>query len=410
MHSISSSSAPATKRQKTEVNTPLKLLKLEPNLLSKIFSYLPASAHAQTSQTCKGIHSSWICNEYPLDGALLSDQDENSLIRIGRHYPNLSLRCSEAALPVLSPARLLSYSRAFPTAKTLGARISLDEPFTAQRIIESFPRLQSITIKDVKNSQMQQLPALRRLTEVNIGFGFDKIEEDQLRHLGSLSHNIKTLDFLGCRWMDGDLLQYLSPLTNLEHLDLSECGEHGIISEVNGLRHLATLTHLKSLVFYEAAVDDEAIAHLAPLTQLTKLELISCECTNAGVQTIANNHPNLREFIISSNSRAATGGALQFIAQLTELRKLDCAFLNYQGNEADSDLLVTNYLARLTELENLAFGFPMSDRTLLVLLACLPKLHIVDINARHDDPNLTNLGIQAFNRIIEERQSRFAER
>jgi len=80
-------------------------------------------------------------------------------------------------------------------------------------------------------------------------------------------------------------LKELAPLKNLSTLDLS-----GTAVTDAGLKELAPLKNLTSLDLFRTAVTDAGLKELAPLKHLTSLNLAHTKVTDAGLKELAQLH------------------------------------------------------------------------------------------------------------------------
>jgi hypothetical protein len=107
-----------------------------------------------------------------------------------------------------------------------------------------------------------RLAALERL-----GISGDGFDDDSLAQIGRM-HQLRYLAVAGAP-LTGEGLSNLSGLTDLEELQLNQCGH----LDDAGLKHLLTLTHLRSISFVKSSVSDNAVDKL--WRQMPNLKVIN---------------------------------------------------------------------------------------------------------------------------------------
>jgi hypothetical protein len=228
-----------------------------------------------------------------------------------------------------------------------------------------------------------------------------QISDTGLAHLAGLK-NLKELYVYGSGYnasgsvssrVTDEGLVYLSNLTKLRKLDLSEC----YLITGSGLAHLSNLSELRELNLCRTRVEDDALVHLSGLTNLRKLRLDYTSITGEGLKHISGfsnlESLNLRgipigdeKFVHIAKLRSLkvldlsytqlTPEVLAHLENLTELREL---YLN------DNDLNGADFsaLSRLTNLERLGLSNMCLEEANLTPLAKLKNLK--EINLVHSD-------------------------
>ncbi len=128
------------------------------------------------------------------------------------------------------------------------------------------------------------------------------------------------------------------------------------------------LSDLETLQIYDyRKLNNEMVAGLAGLENLTSLSLTNSELGDPAVETIAKSFPNLKVLDLSSNTNM-TNGVLKVIAQLTKLEQLFLVQCRFND-------LGTGYLENLKDLRRLDLRGNMEagDMT-MEIVGALPKL------------------------------------
>lgn len=128
------------------------------------------------------------------------------------------------------------------------------------------------------------------------------------------------------------------------------------------------LSDLETLQIYDyRKLNNEMVAGLAGLENLTSLSLTNSELGDPAVETIAKSFPNLKVLDLSSNTNM-TNGVLKVIAQLTKLERLFLVQCRFND-------LGTGYLENLKDLRllDLRGNMEAGDMT-MEIVGALPKL------------------------------------
>lgn len=104
-------------------------------------------------------------------------------------------------------------------------------------------------------------------------------DEDLTRAVAAARANHVTVRSarLCCTNVTDEALALIEPLTDLEHLDLSETR-----TTDKGLARLRKLTALRKLVLDTSSITDAGLVHIAPLVELTSLWLAETDITGSG--------------------------------------------------------------------------------------------------------------------------------
>jgi Leucine-rich repeat (LRR) protein len=132
---------------------------------------------------------------------------------------------------------------------------------------------------------------------------------------------LKSLERLEIRdsSIDDEGMASLANLDNLTLLDLTECR----LFTDDGLKHIAGLSSLRNLDLAETKISNDGIAHLAGLTGLENLSIRSTSLDNDAVSTIAG-LKNLQQLNIGG-TLIDGDGARKLVEALPELKVLNLA-------------------------------------------------------------------------------------
>jgi hypothetical protein len=122
--------------------------------------------------------------------------------------------------------------------------------------------------------------------EIAFQLAGEKIGDEQLKHVGDVSHVI-WLNLAGTSVTDAGLAE-VAKLTRLEklHLERTKIGDEG-------LEHLAKLEQLQYLNIYGTNVTDVGLQRLKGLTRLRRLYVWESKVTDAGIATLNSALPDL---------------------------------------------------------------------------------------------------------------------
>ncbi len=144
------------------------------------------------------------------------------------------------------------------------------------------------------------------------------------------------------------------------------------------------LTDLETLQIYDyRKLDNEMVAGLAGLKNLTSLALTNSEIGDPAVETIVKSFPNLTALDLSSNVNM-TNSALKIIAQLAKLERLQLVQCRFND-------LGTGYLENLKDLRvlDLRGNMEAGDMT-MEIVGALPKLAAF----KHRSTTVSDFGIE----------------
>lgn len=181
-------------------------------------------------------------------------------------------------------------------------------------------------------------------------------------------------------------IQHLRGITSLRHIDLpyTSVGD-------GAMAVLAGLPRLESLSINATKVSDRGLAALRPDSALRVLYIQNDgnEISDAGLQSVAQNCPELRELRIVSD--AATLKNLRSLEKLPQLRTLAIsgAYLKDDAHRGT--------LAALPSLEHISLYPPLDAQALARLKPLAPKLRAFTYfsNVADSDPDVTGPGWKA---------------
>jgi hypothetical protein len=194
-----------------------------------------------------------------------------------------------------------------------------------------------------------------------------------LTALKRLTLNLTNCDFdlRNVRFVTDIVLQQMSVLPGLQHLDLAGCK---YLTD-QGLKHLRGLTSLQHLKLYSCQIlTDQGIEHLSVLTALQHLVLTSCRnLTDQGIEHLSV--LTALQHLVLTSCRNLTDQGIEHLSGLTTLQHLDfsrCPNLTNQGIE---------HLSGRTTLQHLDLHYikDLIDQA-LEHLGCLTALHHLDLS------------------------------
>jgi hypothetical protein len=145
------------------------------------------------------------------------------------------------------------------------------------------------------------------------------------------------------------------------------------------------LTDLETLQIYNfREMNDAMVANLKGLRNLVRLAITNSVITDASVETIAREFPDLKELDLSSNT-LITSSVMRVIAELTGLERLTLIQNNFND-------LSTTHLSKLQNLRalDLRGNMEAGDMTLEVV-GQLPRL----VSLRHRTTTVTDFGMES---------------
>jgi Leucine-rich repeat (LRR) protein len=177
-------------------------------------------------------------------------------------------------------------------------------------------------IGDAQLAQLTRDFAGANLTRLDLGGA--EVTDDGLAYIARIPH-LTDLSLAACRGITDSGLAHLEPLTGLTRLDLGD-------TQVTdwGLAHLEGLTNLTDLSLRDTEVTDEGMVHLEGLSGLTRLNLWSAPVTGAGLV----HRPGLANLTaLDMGYGAATDEGLLGLEGLPKLRdlRLNCTGVTDAG-------------------------------------------------------------------------------
>jgi uncharacterized protein YjbI with pentapeptide repeats len=218
------------------------------------------------------------------------------------------------------------------------------------KLIKSCPNLNSLYISSSKITEEKLAEGLKKLTQLRHldlsncrQITGDKLAE-ALKTLTQLQH----LNLSWCHEITGDkLAEALKTLTQLRHLDLSQCVQITEDKLVEALKTLTQLQHL-DLHFCQQITGYWLTETLKTLTQLRQLDLSYCEqITEDKLAEALKALTQLRNLKLRGCRHITGDWFAETLKTLTQLRHLDLSFCNITGEK------LAEALKTLTQLQHL---------------------------------------------------------
>jgi Leucine-rich repeat (LRR) protein len=139
-----------------------------------------------------------------------------------------------------------------------------------------------------------------------------QVDDELMAHIGRLKQ-IQDLSFHDTSGVTDDRLSYLKPLDRLEDLRLIRTEIQG-----PGLRHLEGLKQLRTLILDDIPLNDQTMAHFAPLVSLRYLRTTNCKDVGDVGLAHLRSLVNMQTLHLDNGSRITSKGlnALQGMSQL----------------------------------------------------------------------------------------------
>ena len=163
----------------------------------------------------------------------------------------------------------------------------------------------------IRAAKVLGIDSVHNVVQVSLGRKNDL--HRRLAPLGYLAR-LRNLNISDCRGLDGNDLEFIAKLTQLQELSL--CDDE--LDDVS-VPNLQNLNQLKHAWLYQNRIADDGLASFANLTNLEKLVLFENQITGEGLKYFAK-LANLKELYLSENQIADEG--LQHLANLTKLESL----------------------------------------------------------------------------------------
>ncbi len=184
--------------------------------------------------------------------------------------------------------------------------------------ISQFPGVRSLRmcINGVTDDGLSGLFSLRLLEELDLSHA--KVTSGGLQVLKHLTH-LRSLDLSRCEGVDDEVLACLAGMKELTHLRLEGCDQ--LTDE--GLQHLAGLGKLEYLNLKNCIqITDRGISHLAELPRLKYLNLTLCSQISDIALSYLSNARDLVEFFIYK-CQIVTDAGMSCLYGCRQLRYLD---------------------------------------------------------------------------------------
>ncbi|MHB8903412.1 MAG: leucine-rich repeat domain-containing protein [Thermoguttaceae bacterium] len=146
-------------------------------------------------------------------------------------------------------------------------------------LLKEFPELEGVWLGEVTDEWVAYLGSVGTLRRLTIPKA--DIVDDDLMYLSHLT-NLEELVLTDCSRVTSDGLAHLSGLTKMTILSLS-----GTSVEDAGMRHIGRMSGLKWLMLTNTKISDEGLAYLRDCVQLEILSIAFTNVTDAGLAHIA---------------------------------------------------------------------------------------------------------------------------
>lgn len=200
--------------------------------------------------------------------------------------------------------------------------------------------------------------------------------------------------------IDDASLKVLGNIPHLREINLTSTA----ISD-DGLRHLAPLTELESLILISTRVRGTSFQYLENLKSLRELTLTSSEFSDEGMERIGT-MTSLEELRLDDT--AVTDQGMPYLEKLHELKLLNLqgSLISDQGLESITGLnqLLELYLGGTIPYEGLVYESPISDDGLR-LLQNLTEIRILHLN----DTQISDAGIPFLKKMKKLRELNLAD-
>jgi len=242
--------------------------------------------------------------------------------------------------------------------------------------LQGLPAVESLDLnhcRGVGDDVVERLAKLPRLKK--LGLCATQVGDSGVERLSKSLPHLKELDLSQCAGNAG--LRHLESMSELRSLKLSECGLTSA-----GLAHLKGLTQLQELDLTDNPhLGNDAIGHLERLVNLRTLNLSHCSLTDGGLAHLRG-MVRLEELDLSENRISGPG-----MENLSGMVKLTGLSVRRQGGP-----IAPNFLPN--------FSYPLGNEGLKYLLA-LPRLKSLDIAG---NPSITDRAYESLKQMTQLRQ------
>jgi hypothetical protein len=212
------------------------------------------------------------------------------------------------------------------------------------------------------NDHVAELAELEHLIYLALEAVSPKVGDPGLRHLTRLGR-LQVLDLSRSKGWTAKALAPFAALPDLIELNLHNC----LQLDDDDLAAVAGLPRLSRLCLEGLKIRGPGLAHLAPLTQLRHLDLVSCHALLTGGVSHLPPLPQLEELLLNSAGRIHDG-SLPGVASQRGLRALDVWATR---------ITTAGLLAVLPQLPDLVQLRPSHDHDQVALQAALPRCNLV---------------------------------
>lgn len=209
------------------------------------------------------------------------------------------------------------------------------------------------------------------------------VTENALKELSSW-RGLKKLSLANCYNLTDENLVYLSSLSNLQCLDLSECGIIHISNQ--GLNHISNLSNLTDLNVRNCKIEDDDLIYPSNFCHVQMLNLAICNITDAGLVHLSQ-HTKLKKLNLIS-CHQLTGEGLSHLSTLADLTGLEV--LASQMTEQDF-----RHLSKLGTLQFL--NLDLSHMTDNGLIHICNLNHLTDLSFQGD--RMTDQGFRHISKL-----------
>ncbi len=169
----------------------------------------------------------------------------------------------------------------------------------------------------VSGDGLQQLSPLTKLEELYIGGDDNLMDDAAMPVIAAQFPGLKKLR-ISKSTVTAEGIQALSKLTTLQELDLGECSQ--LFDDA--LQHLAPLKNLTRLNLWRLGITDEGVKHLAGLTRMKWLNVDNTRLTDEGLKSLS---PMKDLEFLYLGSTPVTDAGLTHLEGLKSLKELDVA-------------------------------------------------------------------------------------
>lgn len=205
-----------------------------------------------------------------------------------------------------------------------------DNPFLKDRSIVYLEPLTALTSLALNNCPIQGwgLKSLKPLTNLrSLSLKENEFAADY--DLSYLLTHLSSLNLANCKKIRNSGSANLAPLTNLTFLNVSGCGIND-----EGVKNLQANSHLRALDLSGCAITDDGLENLKTLSNLTKINLSNCEFITQFALNFINNHVKFNFLRIQHSRRTV----MAYSVQNTRNPSMDSSLGDWGVIHDDTDL------------------------------------------------------------------------